>query len=390
MARTVRPPRAPLSILARGSVFGTTLATLALVFAACSADGSGDTLVDTLGSGTEPPPSAVLPPSSGGEGGSASDGGKDTGASKDAKADTGVDAGKPAPAPGSACAKLDEIFTRACGACGKQEALCLPKPGGGAGVVSDYSACAGELAGGCVPGTVENEPCGNCGTRKRTCNPYCAWTTSACGGEPPGACTPTAQDYTAAGCASAGTVRTRACGASCGWSAFSASCEALDFKLTVAPTAGESVSAIYPLRAAMADKRLSSTCPNGYFSTAASYPYVYVELVNPTAQTLTLSAWNTVAQAGGPIIDTTMTWYASSERPTDDASRKACAKGMGESCPSGLPCGDYRWAGLTGTTAITIPPSASVTLFFGSASPVGGSAIAEGNVKLVVRTDTAL
>lgn len=361
------------------------------MFAACSADGSGDALVDTTGAGTEPPPSAVLPPSSAVDGGNAVDGGGDAKSSKDAKADTGPDAGKPAPLPGSACAKIDEIFTRACGACGKQEALCLPGGGGGAsGVVSDYSACAGELAGGCVPGTVENEPCGNCGTRKRTCNPYCAWTTAACTGEPAGACTPTAEDYTVAGCATAGTVRTRSCGVACAWSAFSPSCDALDFKLQVAAAAGATVSAIYPLRATMADKRLSGGCPNGYFSTTTNHPYVYVELVNPTAQTLTLSAWNTVAQTGGAVIDTAMAWYASSERPTDDASRKACAKGVVDSCPSGLPCGDYKWAGLTGTSAITIPPSGSVTLFFESYYPAGGAQPSEGNVKLVVRTDSAL
>jgi hypothetical protein len=60
---------------------------------------------------------------------------------------------------------------------------------------------------------------------------------------------------------------------------------------------------------------------------------------------------------------------------------------MGDSCPTGLPCGDFKWAGLTGATAITIPASGSSLLFFGSDYPAGGSSAAEGNVKLVVRTD---
>lgn len=355
------------------------------IIVACSADGSGDLIVEAPP--TDPPPTVSLPPSTAQDGGNEIDAGD---ASKDAKADAkteaGVDAGKPAPNPGDTCTKNDEIFSRTCGACGKQEALCL------AGKVSDYSPCAGELAGGCVPGATQNEACGNCGTRKRTCSNFCAWTTGACTGEPPSSCTPTANDYTTAGCP-AGVVRTRSCTAACTWSGFSASCEALDFQLVVGATAGEMVSGIYPLRATKVDKRLTGTCPSGTLSTTTNHPYVYVELVNPTGQTLTLSAWNTIATATSPIIDTLMAWYAGSVATTlagDDNARKACAKGVVDSCPSGLPCNDYRWAGLTTTTAITIPPSGSVTLFFGSYYPAGGATASEGDVKLVVRTDSAL
>ena len=363
--------------------------TLALVVA-CSANGGGEVYLETDASPTEPAPTSTLPPSSRPDDASVDakkDAGKD--AAKDAAKDATVDAGPPPPSPGDACKTVDEIFKRTCGICGTQESLCLAKPDGTPGIVSDYSPCANELATGCLPGTTENEACGNCGTRKRTCNPYCAWTTGVCGGEPVSSCTPTAQDFTGAGCPAPGTVRTRSCGDACTWTNFSGTCEPLAFQLVVATNPGDAVSAIYPLKAAVADKRLTGSCPNGTLSATTNHPYAYVELVNPTEGTLTLSAWNTATPNGGPIIDTLMAWYAGA-RPTDDASRKTCAKGVIDSCPTGLPCGDLKWGGLTGASAITIPPFGSVTLFFGSYYPAGGASLAEGNVKLVVRTDTAL
>lgn len=382
----------------RSRLFLTSLITssaLALVVA-CSANGSGDDLIpqtDEAGA-TEPTPTgAVLPgstvPDATVEDASkdaAKDAGKD--AAKDAS-DSGVDAGKPSPNEGDACATLDEIFSRMCGACGTQEALCLPKADGTPGVVSSYSGCANELATGCIPGTTENEACGNCGTRARTCTKYCAWTAGACTGEPVNSCSPTAQDYTSAGCPTAGTLRTRACNGVCSWSSWSPTCGGLDFKLVAPATVGESVSGIFPLRAQVSGKRMSGTCPNGYFSTTTNHPYAYVEVVNPTATTLTLSAWNTLAQTGGPIIDTLMTWYPGNVKPADEAARKMCAKGVADSCGT-LPCGDYKWAGLTATNAITIAPSGSVLVYFGSYYPAGGSSVAEGDVKLVIRTDQAL
>src|SRR5205085_2926301 len=104
-------------------------ATLA-IFVACSADGTGDPIVEAPP--TEPPPTASLPKTPVPEGGNDIDAGGDASkdASKDAKADTGVDAGKPAPNPGDPCTKLDEIIPRTCGACGKQQALCMAKPDG--------------------------------------------------------------------------------------------------------------------------------------------------------------------------------------------------------------------------------------------------------------------
>lgn len=368
-------------------------AALALVLAApaCTASGGGDGSFESEASTPEPLPPTALPPSARPEDASV-DAKKDAAqdAAKDAAPDATIDAGKPAPNTGDPCKTLDEIFKRTCGACGTQESLCLAKEDGTPGIVSDYSSCLGELPLGCIPGTIENEACGNCGTRKRSCTSFCAWTLGACAGEPVNSCTPTAQDFTVAGCPVAGTVRTRACGGACAWSLYSGTCDALAFQMVVAAASGDTVSAIYPLKAAVAGKRLTGTCPNGSLSTTTNHPYAYVELVNPTDATLTLSAWNTATPNGGPIIDTLMSWYEGVTRPTDDAARKLCAKGVIDACPSGLPCGDAKWAGLTGASAITLPPFGSATLFFGSYYPAGGASLSEGNVKLVVRTDSAL
>ncbi len=366
--------------------------TIALAVAACSADGNDADAVTSSEAGTEPEESgSVLPPSTGTDGGAIADARADAKAKdggKDASKESGVaDAGKPAPPPGSACAVIDEIFVKQCGACGKQEALCLANADGGpGGTVTEYNACTGELEGGCVPGTTDNEACGNCGTRVRTCNKYCAWTAGQCTGEPADSCSPTSNDYTTAGCPTVGTYRQRECGSTCKWSPLS-SCQPLAFRLTAGANAGETTSEIYPLRALVADKRMTGTCGSNTFSTTTNHPYVYVEVANPTDKTLTMSAWNTHATNGGPSVATVMTVYPGTTKPGDEAARKTCAKTVATYCPTGLPCGYSSFAGLTGTNAFTIPPLGSVLVFFQSYYAPGGTQPSEGDVKLAVRTD---
>ena len=247
---------------------------VALVIA-CNANGNEDGALATDEAGTlpAPEPTSVLPPSTPHDAAPPVDAGKDAAkdsgkdAPSDAPKDSASDAGKPAPNVGDACATLDDIYTRTCGLCGTQQALCLAKPDGTPGVVSDYSPCVNEIATGCVPGTTEPETCGNCGTRQRTCTQYCAWSTGACMGEPANSCAPTSQDYTTASCPVAGTVRTRACGATCAWSSFTATCDPLDFELVAPAVPGDLVSAIYPWRAGMSGKRMTGMCPNGTLST---------------------------------------------------------------------------------------------------------------------------
>lgn len=377
--------RSRLSFAAASFLASSTLAAVV----ACTANGGGDTLGTDDAALPEPSSTSQLPPGNPPDA-AADDAAKD--ASHDAAKESGPDASKPAHNPGDACKTIDEVFERTCGICGTQQSLCLAKPDGTPGVVSDYSSCINELAEGCIPGTTDTEACGNCGTRKRTCTTYCAWSIGPCVGEPVSSCTPTTEDYTIAGCPSPGTVRRRSCGAACSWTTpFSPACGDLNFQLVVAGAAGDLVSGIYPLRADHVASRMLGACPNAYFSTG-NYPQVYVELINPTANTVTLSAWNTAPTSSSPIIQTTMAAYDGNTKPTTDAERKLCSKGVNSYCPNALTvqCGSYKWAGLTGTQSITIPPMSSSLLQFASYYPAGGAQLAEGLAKLVVRTDTSV
>lgn len=369
----------------RALLSAALLASITGLVVACAADGGMD--IESAGSPVEPSPTSaptgtvsLPPPSQDGDDDEepVRDGGK-TDAGKDAGKDSGVDAGPVGPVAGTACTNDGEVQSRPCGACGKQETVCLDA--GGGLKWTEYGVCQGELAGGCIAGTVETEACGKCGTRTRTCTQYCAWTTTACGGEPTNACTPGLQDYTSAGCPSGG-VRQRACGETCGFSSYS-SCAPLRFELTAPTTVGATSSAVFPLRLTQAMKRQTGTCPAGTFSTTTNHAYVYVEIKNPTTSTITLSAWNTEAFAGSPILDTLMGWYNGTTIPADEAARRLCAKGMVDPCPTGLPCGNSKWAGLTAANSVVVPPSGTVLLYFASYT-----AGAEGDVKLVVRADT--
>ncbi len=370
----------------------SALISSGLAAVACTADGVSDPFTEVEASTTEPPPNAPLPPPSDDDDEDASP--TDAGANVDAAKKKGKDASNDAdasvwaPEPGESCPGVNQIIKRTCGLCGSQEAVCLlDLDGGPSGVVSPYSPCTNEVDGGCVPGTTSTESCGNCGTRTIVCNKFCGWQAGACQNEPPNSCVPTAHDYTAAGCVDEGTFRERECTNACTWTSYALTCDALDFELVVSSTAKAEVSGIFPLKASLVDKRITGSCPSASLSTTTNHPYAYVELVNPSDKTLTVSVWNAQATSTGPIIDTVMAAYAGNVRPSTDQERKACSKGVGDICPSGLPCGSTQWAGLTGTSAVRVPAFGSALVWFGSYYAAGGASTAEGDVKLVVRTD---
>lgn len=377
--------------------FAYVVLPLLVAAAACAADGlNPPALVGDPSAADEhdASTSARLPPSSDSGGIDSSTppaSAYDAGGYADADAgDGGFDAGLAAPSTGKPCVLLNQIFTRTCGICGSQEAVCLPPDGGGpgGGTVSVYSPCVNEVDGGCATGTSKIEACGKCGTRMFTCNKSCAWQGTACTGEPVGACNASSLDFTIAGC-STGEYRTRECDDTCVWGNFS-SCGPLLFQLTIPSSTGATASAVYPLRAAHSGKRLSGTCSSYTYLTATpDFPEMFVEVINPTGQTATVSAWNAQA-AGGPIIDTVMAAYDRTAPPSTDAERKQCTVGIGDYCPYGVPCPSTQWAGLTGTTAITLAPHASVILWFASKYEPWSTQPSEGDVKLVVRTDQLL
>ena len=220
------------------------LVSIGGVVAACSASGDSTADLSETPAGTEPPMGAVLPPPGHPVPASSSgDPAPDAGKTKPAS-DASVDAGPPPPVPGAACPKVDEIFSRPCGACGTQQAICLKTdPAGPTAKVSEYSACERELEGGCLPGTIVDESCGNCGTHKKTCSKYCAWSAPACVGEPLNSCAAGTLLWTNAGCAAAGTFRDRACSATCQWGNFQG-CSLPDFAVKVPASVGNTSTVI--------------------------------------------------------------------------------------------------------------------------------------------------
>ena len=361
------------------------------VVVACSASGDSSPDLSETPAGTEPAaPGAMLPPPGKApppavDAGDASK--PDSGKPKPGS-DASVDAGPPPPPVGAACPTADQIFARPCGACGTQEAICLKaNPSDPMGKVSVYSSCQRELEGGCVPGTIVDESCGNCGTHKKTCSKYCAWSATACVGEPLSSCSAGTVLWTNAGCG-AGTFRDRACSATCQWGGFQG-CSLPDFALKVPAALGGVSTIVVQLTTAYQGKRVTGTCtaPTGAtVSTTDKHNVVFVRVDNPTAQNATVSAWNAQAQ-GGPVINTVLVGYAA--KPTSDDELRACEKGAGDFCPTAkLPCGDAKFGALTDANALVIPAGSSRVIAITSYSPQGTLGdVTEGQVALSVRTD---
>ncbi len=349
-------------------------------FFGCSASGSG---ADVSDSDPTSPPGAPLPPPASG-----SSGGDDTShdAGKDAKAHDAStpDAGPPPPSPGDACAKTDTIYSRACGACGKQEAICQATGDGGALVVSDYSACHDEIAGGCTPGASVTESCGNCGTHTKTCSKYCAWSVTTCTGEPVDSCPAGTVAWTPAGCPTTGTFRSRACSDTCTWQTFAA-CSAPDYQLRVPKTVGGTARIVLPLTSAIHTKRVQGACGHATLSTENTHAVAWVRVVNDSGSAATLSAWNE-AVTGSPTIPSVLASYTA--QPASDADLQACEKGAGDSCPATLPCGDPTLGSLTGSMALVIPNGETRIVGVTAAYALGtvGEA-SEGSLALVLRSD---
>lgn len=348
------------------------------VVVGCSASGGGDLVADP--DPTDPGTEVQLPPSSSSGDNQVEDSGTGT-PKKDSgtKTDSGVDAGPPPPVAGTACTTPDVVKKKQCGACGTHSTICL------GGKWSEYGVCEGEIAGGCIPGTKVTEACGNCGTLTKTCSTYCAFNTPACTGSPAGACTPGGVDLSNAGCASADTYRSRTCNATCAYSSFTAGCAAPPTTVEVPPTTGTTNSTIAIIEAGDVLPRATGTCPTATISTTVSTPYTYMQVHNPLAKSATVAIYNSLA-SGGVAFKTMLIAYDGATPPSTEAERKACIK-VKTSGTTAL-TGDAKFASLDGTTAITIAPGATVTVFVGAYNAYDATKPADstGKVKLNVQT----
>lgn len=356
----MRSLKSGLIAIALTGIFGTAAVV------GCSADGGGSG-IDTESDPTVPEPGSsgsVVPPRTD-DGAQAQDAGKTDSGKKDSgtKAEAGFDAGPPPPVEGASCPTLNAIGKKTCGACGTAETVCLDD-GTGKGKWSPYGSCNNELTNGCIPGTVVDEPCGNCGTQKKTCNQYCAFTTSTCNGQPANSCVPGTTEYTTAGCP-AGDYRNRTCGAACTWSGFSAACAAPvnDIVLNIPATVGATSSKTITFSAAKQGPRISgfSACPQAGALSSGNYPYQYVELHNPNAKAAKVTVYASAAP-GGAVIDTIMAGYSTAIQPMDDAAKKACAYGANDQSATA----DQALTGAADFSilkAVPIPAGGSILIF---------------------------
>jgi hypothetical protein len=353
-----------------------------LAIVGCSANGTG-VLDDTPATmPAEDDASAQLPPTSSGSGGPVTDAAQPPpkdGGSKD----SAVDAGPPPPVPGTACPLVDEVRKKSCGACGTQSTICLADAAGSKWSI--YSACENELAGGCVPGTVVDEACGNCGTVKKTCTQYCAFTATACTGQPANSCVPGSVDLASAGCADANTFRARSCTSTCSYDNFG-TCSAPPTVVQVGPTPGSVSATVAILSEAQTMPRMSGTCPNATLSTTVSSPYVYLQVHNPLPTAAVVAIYNQLAP-GGVAFKTVLAAYDGTAQPTADAGRKACLKGASTFGTASL-TGDSKFASLDGTKAVTIAAGATVSVYVAAYNAYDATKPADstGKVKLVVQT----
>jgi hypothetical protein len=316
----------------------------------CSADGASDTIEDpsptdpTDEGGSALPPSNPTTSSSSGST-STKDAGKDA-----AKQDAAKDAGPPPPNPGDPCTVADTVYTKTCGKCGKAQAICIASDDAGTLKVSDYGACLGET-GVCVPGDVQQAACGNCGTLTKTCNNYCAWSSTACGGQPVNSCAPGTTEYTTAGCA-VNTYRNHTCGTACTWGGYSTTCaEPVNAnKLTISGTVNGTASGSYSLKATQTSERepFYNCGASATLGTATDYPYEIVELKNPsTTKTATIK----VAMTGTPVLEVALAAYPNALPPMDDSSLQNCT--------------DVDWGFSTAwpsLTGLTIAPGAKILI----------------------------
>ena len=351
----------------------------------CSASGGDTGLgIDTPATDPTPGTGSMLPPRGMDPTGD-TDSGHDAGHKDASKAETSVDAGPPPPVEGAACPTLNALGSKPCGACGTASTVCLPGDAG-TGVWSPYGACTGELAGGCVPGTVTMDDCGNCGKVTKTCTKYCAYSTSACMGQPANSCAPGSIDYTNAGCA-AQSYHNRSCGTTCTWGNYSMTCDAPinANKVTISATLTGTVVNTYTLSASKVGPRVTGSCPAATVSADTDYPYEIVEVKNATAQTAKVSAWLT----GAASIDTVMAAYNTNLPPTTSAQLGACTWGVNDFCPSSLPCTtDDNWSGLTGTQQLVIPPGQVVLVRFQAYYGLSSAgSVNTGAATFTVRTD---
>lgn len=355
--------------------FGVAAFFGTIVVVGCSASGGDGDLSNIDGTDPEADASKILPstPEDGEDTGTKpKDAGKSDAGKKDASTKDATTA-PPSPETGDACTTVDDEFTRACGMCGVQEALCLADL-----KVSDYGVCKNQKVNGCVPGTTEEIACGNCGKVTRTCSKYCEWTQGGCSGQPANSCSPGSVEFTDASCGTANTYKFKTCQNTCQWGNLTTSCAAPPTTLQAPPTAGSTNTSLVVLNAAQTMSRIpyTSTCPISASTTfgTAMTAYTYIEVKNPNPKATSVAIYTTKDPSTSTSITSYLTAYDGASPPAaNDTARRAC-KGKADT------------TALTYPLKVTIPANASVSVLIQASSAT--SVVGTGTLMLNVLTET--
>jgi hypothetical protein len=211
----------------------------------------------------------------------------------------------------------------------------------------------------------------------------CQYAVGACKNEPANACTPGTVDFQLGlSCPAGG--RSRTCEATCTYSVFGACFVPGEPTLTVIPTVGAKAKGQFKLELAKQTPRLSGSCPTGSVANSAT-SFQYVVLDNPSANTVVVSAYTGLStNAGASYIDTVIASYPDATKPANDVARKACVKGVNDTCSDGdADACASSWAGLVGANAVTIAPNSKALIYVGAYFTDD-----DGDYQLTARTDT--
>ena len=236
-------------------------------------------------------------------------------------ADGGV-AGEPfdptKPKPGDPCpagVNVNDTIDRRCGLCGNQRALCEAGR-----IVGAYGACTGEktTAGACLPGARNTQSCGLCGTQTRVCDASCTYVENACMGEVAGGCVAGTVKYLAT-CANPNEFRKTTCSATCMPGAPEPCApRGADATLVVSQTTGGVVSQTLTVDTAAKLPALTTNyCPTK-LSTTAQTVYNYVLVRNTGAMPVNVTLFNKSAAQAAAFAA-----YPGATLP-DAAGRLAC------------------------------------------------------------------
>jgi hypothetical protein len=240
--------------------------------------------------------------------------------------------------------------------------------------------------------------CGRCGTQESLCSSSCTLNVGKCIEPPDAECYPGSQTFLpGVSCATGG--RWGTCQTNCTWGALGP-CTVLDGgplapnSLVIPATVGTKASKTFTMPAAnpipVVDGENSSS-PDACLLLSTATSYDYVQLMNNSAKTATVSVWHSQA-TGGPAFPggTIVVSYTSFLPP---AAGDTDGRGMCDSYGNG-PCSDTMtdptackglWAGIMigDGSALTVPPHSWIWLY--NAAQVAGQS---GSYQLSVITNS--